>query len=80
MRSIERRFNIEMDKSPQYSTFVNFCHAVQHQQFSKQVIIKWFNELVDPEDYDKSIKKELIEHVLELSFSSKLAVAQRECT
>ena len=61
MRSIERRFRLEQEKSPLSSTFICFSAAVHKQRFSRKMIMEWFNKLVDKNDYDKKEKKELIE-------------------
>lgn len=71
MRSLERRFKIEQDKNPYYSTLVNFGHAVQYQRFSRKTIELWFFELVDKEDYDKNDTEDVLIHLLGLSHSEK---------
>lgn len=63
MRSIYARFQQNQEKFPFLSTFVNFGKAVKGQHFSKQVLCRWFNKLVDKDDYDKDDKKRLLEHV-----------------
>lgn len=70
MKSIERRFK-EVEETPGWSTLTCFIVAVDGQGFSKDRIGRWFNKLVDPEDYhdDAGLKKELLgwleKHTLE---------------
>ena len=71
MRSIERRFKIEQDKHPEYSSFVLFCESVSYQRFSKPTIQRWFGILVDKDDYEAKDYTALIEHVTKLSHSKK---------
>lgn len=71
MRSLERRFKIQTDKTPYFSSLVNFGEAVAHQRFSKRIIKHWFNELVEPEDYPAQDKVEIIEHMVKLSHRPK---------
>ena len=73
MRSLERRFNIQQDKHPYYSTLVNFGHAVEHQRFTQPIIAKYFNLLVEKSDYQASDRDAIIEHLLQLSHSEKPA-------
>lgn len=53
MRSIEARFKMMVDHYPFHSSFICFLRAVDKQDFSRPMIIKWFRKLVDKEDYDK---------------------------
>ena len=69
MRSIEKRFLLEHDKNPLSSTFINFSKTVEGQNFTEPVIRKWFNILVDKEDYDIRDKKQLVEFLIKLSNS-----------
>jgi hypothetical protein len=61
MKSIERRFQ-SVEGTPGWSTLTRFTVAVSGQGFSKDRIGRYFNKLVDPEDYheDAEIKKELL--------------------
>lgn len=69
MRSIEKRFILEQDKNPMFSTFINFSRAIDGQSFTEVVIKKWFNKLVDKDDYDPRDKKEIIEYLIGFSNS-----------
>ena len=59
MKSIERRFKKINKKNPYWSDNTCFAVAITDQNFSLQTIAKWFNKLVDKNDYDKNDKKEI---------------------
>jgi len=67
MRSIERRFLLEQEKSPLVSTFIIFTRTVKNQKFSERVIKNWFKRLVDVEDYAKGERKKLLEFLVGVS-------------
>ena len=67
MKSLERRFNNIAQQNPYWSSYICFAEAVRKQNFSKKIIMKYFNGLVEKEDYDKADKKEIIKHLLSLS-------------
>jgi hypothetical protein len=67
MRSIQRRFEIEKQRNLNLSSFICFCKAVRGQKFSRDAIKRWFNKLVEKDDYRKSEKKLLISHLTDLS-------------
>ncbi len=60
MRSIQRRFKLEQEKNPLSSDFICFSAAVYKQGFSKDRIDRWFKELVNKNEYDKSERKEIL--------------------
>ncbi len=60
MKSVERRFNNIAMKNPNWSSYVCFSEAVAGQQFSRGSISKYFNKLVEKDDYDSEDKKELL--------------------
>lgn len=57
MRSLERRFNNITKKNPYWSSYVCFAEAIKGQDFSRQTIHRWFQKLVDKDDYAKNEKK-----------------------
>jgi hypothetical protein len=71
MKSLERRFQIEQDKNPNLSSLVNFGRAVEYQNFNEVSITRWFNKLVEKDDYDGADKKLIIEHMVGLSNKRK---------
>lgn len=62
MRSIERRFRQHQAKHPERSSYVNFHNAVRGQGFAPEMVSRWFNKLVEKDDYgaDPSIKKQFM--------------------
>jgi hypothetical protein len=69
MRSLKRVFNKIRNENPFWSDYTCFAEAVRGRKFSKRTIIRNFNSLVSKEDYAKSEKREIIEHLVELSKS-----------
>jgi hypothetical protein len=67
MRSLKRIFNKIRSENPYWSDYTCFAEAVRGRKFSKKTIIRNFNSLVDKEDYEKNEKREIIEHLMELS-------------
>lgn len=67
MKSIQRRFNNTQLKYPLLSSYVCFAKAIKHQQFSKDAVYRWFNALVDKNDYETRDKRKLVEQLVDLS-------------
>jgi DNA invertase Pin-like site-specific DNA recombinase len=67
MKSIKRRFNNIAKRNPNYSSYLSFAEAVKGQGFSKQTIQRWFNKLVDKDDYARSEKRETVDFLINLS-------------
>ena len=63
MKSIERRFNNIKKDNPYWSTYICFAEAIKNQNFSKQTLHRWFNKLVDKNDYSKSDKRAILSHL-----------------
>jgi hypothetical protein len=71
MRSLQRRFSNIAMRNPYWSSYYCLAEAVKNQQFSRKIITKHFNNLVDKDDYDKVEKRNLINHLFSLSQRSK---------
>lgn len=67
MKSIERRFKDVAERNPNYSSYLCFAEAIKKQGFSKQTIQRWFNKLVDKDDYAKNEKRETVDFLVNLS-------------
>lgn len=63
MRSIGRRFN----KSRNTTTITKFYDAVIYQNFSEDRIRRWFNKLVDEDDYHPSDKRAILQDLYKLT-------------
>lgn len=67
MKSIERRFNNIKKGNPYWSDYMCFAEAVMGRKFSRQIIARHFNKLVDKDDYDRKDKRSLLKQLTELS-------------
>ncbi|MFA4942071.1 MAG: hypothetical protein WC564_00315 [Patescibacteria group bacterium] len=67
MKSIERRFKNLEASNPGWSTYTCFAEAISGQGFGEQTIGRWFNKLVDKNDYSSSDKKDVLKHLVNLS-------------
>lgn len=67
MKSLERRFADIAERKPTASSYACFAEAVKGQGFSRQTIHRWFQKLVDKDDYARDEKKELLAHLEQLS-------------
>lgn len=67
MKSLKRRFENIVEKNPSFSSYICFSKAVEGQGFNKQTIHRWFQKLVDKEDYAKNEKRAVLEHLDNLS-------------
>jgi len=67
MKSLQRRFNNISKQNPCWSSWICLAEAVEDQNFSERTISKYFNALVEKDDYDKRDKKGLIKNLLSLS-------------
>ena len=69
MKSLEARFT-EIDQDPKHdghASLIKFYYAVKGGHFTKKVISKWFNKLVERGDYDKKDKLDLLEYALKVT-------------
>lgn len=69
MRSLKRRFNSHRNDG--WTTIVQFYGAVYGQRFSKDRIRRWFNALVDPDDYDLADKMALLKDLYKVTNRNK---------
>ncbi len=67
MKSLERRFNNITKKNHSWSSYICFAEAITGQKFSRQTIHRWFNKLVEKDDYDKKDKKAILSHLWDLT-------------
>ncbi len=67
MKSLERRFRGVVEKNPSLSSYVCFAKAVDGQKFNKQTVHRWFQKLVDKDDYAKGEKRAVLAHLDNLS-------------
>jgi len=67
MRSLEIRFKKIAEKNPNLSSYICFARTIAGQKYNRQTIHRWFNELVEKDDYAKSEKRALLTHLENLS-------------
>ncbi|OGI25785.1 MAG: hypothetical protein A3J76_01000 [Candidatus Moranbacteria bacterium RBG_13_45_13] len=67
MKSLERRFNNIAERNPFWSSHICFAEAVKGQKFSRQIIHRWFQKLVDKDDYARSDKRAVLAHLENLT-------------
>lgn len=78
MKSIKRNFESAREKRPAWSSYVCFAEAVKGKGFSKEAIRRWFNKLVEKDDYAKNEKKALLENLVRLSSPVRTPENQEE--
>lgn len=67
MKSIERKFKKLNNRNPYWSSLICFTEAVKSSGLSRQSIHRWFNKLVDKNDYDKTDKKQIMSFLESIS-------------
>lgn len=67
MKSIERRFKKIAKANKNWTTYDCFAVAVYKQKFNEVIIGRWFNKLVDTEDYFNDEKKDVLRHLYNIS-------------
>lgn len=67
MRSIGRRFTTLTEDRPHVSSLINFAGSVKGQGFSKGMISRWFNQVVDEADYEARDKRALLKFMVSIS-------------
>jgi len=67
MKSLERRFKNIVDKNPFWSSLTCFMEAVTGRGFGRQAIHRWFLKLVEKDDYESGVKKDILAHLEDLS-------------
>ncbi len=63
MRSLKRVFEKLKRENPNWSDYTCFSHAISGKGFSKKIVSRYFNKLVDKGDYLKGEKKEVLERL-----------------
>jgi hypothetical protein len=67
MKSIERRSNNIKEKKNGWSSYACFAEAVTGQKFTGEAIRRWFNKLVDKDDYASRDKRAILAHLQNLT-------------
>lgn len=69
MKSLERRFQAIRERNPYWGDLICFSEAVARQNFQPQIVARWFNQLVDKNDYLPRDKKDILIQLNNLSKS-----------
>lgn len=67
MKSLARRFKNITEKNPHLSSYTCFVRTIKEQGFNRQTIHRWFQKLVDKDDYAKRDKRAVLAHLNNLS-------------
>ena len=67
-QSIEKQFNRSQREQPALSTHMSFADAICEQGYSKRIIQRYFNKLVDKDDYLQGEKRAILQHLYNISF------------
>ncbi len=68
MRSIKNSYVSVRDALPyEYSSYLCFARAIKSRGFSNKSIAKWFNTLVEKEDYDQKDRKGIVNFLQKFS-------------
>lgn len=67
MKSLERRFYNIAEKNPNWSSYICFANAIKGRGFNKQTIHRWFQKLVNKDDYARNEKRAILTHLENLS-------------
>jgi len=71
MKSLRRRFDNIVEKNPNWSSYLCFAGAIKNRNFSKRIIRKHFNKLVEKDDYSMTEKREIINYLYQLSIAEE---------
>ena len=59
MKSIERVFD-DTKMNPFWSSYICFAESIKHRNFTSRIITKWFNRLVEKDDYFRADKQQIL--------------------
>ncbi len=63
MRSIQTIYKKIQDKNPDTGAYLLLARSVLHKKFARKNLVQAFNKIVPKDDYDKSDRFELINHL-----------------
>jgi hypothetical protein len=67
MKSLQRRFVNISETNQQWSSYYCFYEAIKDQEFSKEIIQRWFQKLVNKDDYARNEKRNIVAYLIGLS-------------
>lgn len=60
---IQDKFNTITKDNPNSSTYICFVKTIKDMGMKRGTINRWFNKLVDSEDYDSSDKPKILDNL-----------------
>lgn len=63
-------FDVIQDKNPGLSTLICFAKAIAKREYEPEYVSKWFNKLVDKEDYEHRDRDEVLTWLQKYTFSA----------
>ncbi len=76
MRSIKARYKNLQNKNFYWSSLVCFTEAVRGQNFSKDIINRWFNKVVNKDDYPREQKRPVLKNIYKAN--KEVGASQKE--
>lgn len=70
-KELREIFDIIVDQNPGLSTLICFSKAIAKRHYEQAYITKWFNKLVDKEDYATRDKDEVLEWLHKFTHSTR---------
>jgi len=67
MELLNEEFNKLSDQHPEWSSHTILINLVMKKKFSDTTIKRWFDKLVEKDDYDKDNKKNVLEYLVSCS-------------
>jgi hypothetical protein len=68
MKSIQVKYSKIREELPwRYSSYICFAKTVKGQKYSRKMIGKWFDILVEKEDYVRKERNAIVSYLYELS-------------
>ncbi len=68
MRSINARYQHFREKLPeQYPSYICFARAIKYQKYKYKMVSKWFDILVDKDEYYRKDRKQIVNSLYKLS-------------
>ena len=67
MRSLNRRFEEFKQTNTNLSDYMNLAKAVRGQNFTRNIISRWFHKLISKDEYGKKDDIDLITHLAKLT-------------
>lgn len=77
MLSVKSLFNNIQIKNPYWPSWVCFTETIKQRGFAPKIVAKWFNILVEKDDYAKSEKKELLAYLNTLTKCPEEGIQER---